>query len=145
MRILKNFILFALILLPYIGKANHVIIPMVGNQIETNYLDYDNTVSCRTWTVGINIGIIFIETEVTLCCVVNIPPTFCFTIDKAMYHENEIDITNLTTQSRTSIPTVTIVSSSTEYFSDGEMRMELGSYIVSENGTIALRYDFVEY
>jgi len=54
-----------------------------------------------------------------------IPPSICWTIEKAQYQENEIDISNLIAQSKlSSPPTVNVVSSSTEYFSNGEMKME---------------------
>jgi hypothetical protein len=145
-RIFTAIIFISLMFIPFTGNANYINEINIDNLCILDTVENTEIPSCRTWTIGINIGIFYMETSATICCLINIPPQNCWEIQRNKGDKNTFDISHILMNiNKDNVQLISITSSSTEIFENGEMRIELGTYIINEDETITLRYDFEIY
>ncbi len=108
-------------------------------------LSNDN-VGCRTVTVGINIGIAFIETTVTICCCCATPLPHCWEIQRSSNNTDDntihLDVSNLNLgNAAIGNNYIDVVSSTNAQFNDYVVKIKTKRYYINGDNTVNLEYE----
>lgn len=138
--------------------------PNVAGQIVKLYppeFGVDGEPSCRTYTIGIGIGFIYIESTVTICCLPGIgpPPTFLLCWEDKDSEERQmqqfgipfnvyellVDYELKQEISTSSLTYVTVRKSTVSYHDQFKVRIKPGKYNVNADGIILLQHEIMDY
>ncbi|TXD69022.1 hypothetical protein [Aequorivita lipolytica] len=151
LRLKKMFLVISVLLFSNLANSSTHPSNILEFNTISNSENSDITPGCGTFTIGVNVGIFYIETQVEVCCHIFTPMPLCSYAQNGVNRNPEdltihVDLSNLdigNTDMGETAPNnyIDVVSSTVEVFNGHNLRIKSKRYYINGDNTVNFEYE----